>query len=73
MDAVLQDAGATLGDIEQATSFIKDPADLPTYERTMEGAGLAELPALATVADVCRDELLFEIDATAVVPLDGSE
>jgi hypothetical protein len=29
--------------------------------------GLEELPAVCVVADVCREELLFEIDAEAVV------
>ena len=28
--------------------------------------GRADLPAVCIVADVCRDELLFEIDAEAV-------
>ena len=31
--------------------------------------GLEQAPLVTTVADVCRDDLLFEIDATAVVPL----
>jgi hypothetical protein len=29
--------------------------------------GLEEFPAVSVVADVCRDDLLFEIDGQAVV------
>jgi len=72
MSAVLEDAGAGLGDLEQATSFLKNPEHRRSYERLMRRAGLSELPALTTVADVCRDDLLFEMDATAVVPVNGS-
>ena len=32
-------------------------------------SGLREAPLVTTVADVCRNDLLFEIDAVAVVPL----
>ena len=34
--------------------------------------GLEEFPAVCIVADVCRDELLFEIDAEAAVGKEGS-
>ncbi len=42
--------------------------------RALEGLGLCEarlgeLPSIYAVADVCRPDLLFEIDGTAVVPL----
>jgi len=60
--------GATLADVEQATAFLKRREDLPAYRRIAEQEGLASLPVVCTVADVCRDELLFELDATAVVP-----
>jgi len=31
-----------------------------------------QLPVVCTVGDVCRDELLFELDATAVIPNPGN-
>jgi hypothetical protein len=31
--------------------------------------GLEEMPSICTIGDVCRPELLFELDATAVLPL----
>jgi enamine deaminase RidA (YjgF/YER057c/UK114 family) len=66
--SLLAAGGATLADVEQATAFLKRREDLPAYRRIAEQEGLASLPVVCTVADVCRDELLFELDATAVVP-----
>jgi enamine deaminase RidA (YjgF/YER057c/UK114 family) len=67
VEALLDGAGADLADVVQATAFLKDPADGPALERVLGRAGLDGLPLVPVVADVCRDELLFEIDATAVV------
>jgi hypothetical protein len=37
------------------------------YEAEIEKRGLQDLPIIQTVADVCRDDLLFELDATAII------
>ena len=67
--ALLLGSGASLSDLQQATAFIKNPCDGRAFERIVERAGLSAVPLVTTVADVCRDELLFEIDATAVLPV----
>jgi enamine deaminase RidA (YjgF/YER057c/UK114 family) len=64
---LLASAGATLHDIRQATAFIKSAEDVAAYQRIIEDEGLTMLPIICTIADVCRDELLFELDATAVI------
>jgi enamine deaminase RidA (YjgF/YER057c/UK114 family) len=69
VSSLLANAGATLPDVRQATAFLKNPCDQRSFERLAERAGLSGVPMVTTVADVCRDELLFELDATAVVPL----
>ncbi len=69
LQSVLEGAGASLADVRQATAFLKDPADGHSFDRIAERSGLDLVPFVTTVADVCRNELLFEIDATAVVPL----
>ncbi len=69
VQALLEGAGASLADVKQATAFLKNPCDGRSFERVAERSGLAQAPLVTTVADVCRDDLLFEIDATAVVPL----
>ena len=60
-------ADGTLPDIQAATVFVKNPDDMEAVRDVMADAGLADLPAVYVITDVCRDELLFEIDAEAVV------
>jgi enamine deaminase RidA (YjgF/YER057c/UK114 family) len=73
VSALLEDAGASLPDVRQATAFLKNPCDERAFERIADRVGLSGVPMVTTVADVCRDDLLFEIDATAVVPLRRDE
>ena len=47
----------------------QNPCDGRAFERIVERSGAEGAPLVTTVADVCRDDLLFEIDAVAVVPL----
>jgi len=69
VQSLLEGAGADLRDVAQATAFLKNPCDARAYERVIERSRLNAVPLVTTVADVCRDDLLFEIDAVAVVPL----
>ena len=64
IEALVAPAGASLKDICQATVFLKRAQDLPVYTQAAAERGLADLPAVCVVADVCRDDLLFEVDAT---------
>jgi enamine deaminase RidA (YjgF/YER057c/UK114 family) len=66
VSALLASAGAGLTDIIQATAFIKDRSYAETLARVLDQRGLANLAPICAVADVCRDELLFELDATAI-------
>jgi enamine deaminase RidA (YjgF/YER057c/UK114 family) len=69
--ALLDGAGTQLVDVRQATAFVKSPCDARAFERIVARSPLSSVPLVTTVADVCRDELLFEIDATAVLPARG--
>jgi enamine deaminase RidA (YjgF/YER057c/UK114 family) len=69
VEALLEGAGGTLADVQQATAFLTNPSDERSFERIVARTRLAEAPLVTTVADVCRDDLLFELDATAVLPL----
>lgn len=59
--------GATLRNMCDASIFIKRKQDAEVYREVAAERGLADLPAVAVVADVCRDDLLFEMDGRAVV------
>lgn len=61
--ALIGREGATLADIAAATVFVKRPEDARVYWDLAAARGLESLPAVVMVADVCREELLFEMDA----------
>jgi enamine deaminase RidA (YjgF/YER057c/UK114 family) len=58
---------AHLADICAATVFVKRPEYAEVFREVAVDRGLADLPAVCVVADVCRKELLFELDAEAAV------
>ena len=60
---LIEPEGATLADIAAACVFVKRPEDALVYQEQAAARGLENLPAVIMVADVCREELLFEIDA----------
>jgi enamine deaminase RidA (YjgF/YER057c/UK114 family) len=64
--ALIGQEGAALEDIAAACVFVKHPGDALVYRERAAARGLEELPAVVMVADVCRPELLFEIDAEVV-------
>jgi enamine deaminase RidA (YjgF/YER057c/UK114 family) len=66
---LLEDVGADLSDLCQATGFVKRTEDVPAWNRMASDFGLASVPTLGVLADVCRPELLFELDGTAVLPV----
>jgi len=61
--ALIGQDGASLQDIAAACVFVKQPEYAPVYYERAAARGLETLPAIVMVADVCREELLFEIDA----------
>jgi enamine deaminase RidA (YjgF/YER057c/UK114 family) len=67
ISTLVEPEGATLEDLCEATVFLKRKGDLPLYLDIAEEKGLSSAPAVHVVADVCRDELLFELDAAFVV------
>jgi len=66
VDSLVQPEGASFSDLCEATVFLKRKSDFPMYQETAESLGLSNIPAVYLVADVCWDELLFELDAAFV-------
>lgn len=66
IESLIADRGARLGDISAATIYLKRPEFLAVYKRVADAFGLSRMPAVCVVSDICRDELLFEMDALAV-------
>jgi enamine deaminase RidA (YjgF/YER057c/UK114 family) len=65
--ALLKQEDAELKDICSATVFVKQPEFAKIFYEMASASGLEDFPCVCIVADVCREELLFEMDAEAVV------
>jgi enamine deaminase RidA (YjgF/YER057c/UK114 family) len=61
--ALIGQEGASLTDTAAACVFVKSPQAALIYQEQAAARGLRDFPAVVMVADVCREELLFEIDA----------
>jgi enamine deaminase RidA (YjgF/YER057c/UK114 family) len=68
---LLEAHGATLSDTAAACMFLKRPEHALVLAEWLRRRGLDALPCVVVVADVCRDELLFEVDAEVLVPGSG--
>jgi enamine deaminase RidA (YjgF/YER057c/UK114 family) len=66
VDSLIRPEGASLSDLCEATVFLKRKSDFSLYQETAESLGLSDIPAVYLVADVCWEELLFELDAAFV-------
>lgn len=67
IEALIAQEKAGLADICAASVFVKKPQFAARFWGLAAERGLSDFPCVCVVADVCRDELLFEIDAEAVV------
>ena len=64
--ALLGSEAARLRDVCQATVYCKSLEDYRAFQEILELTNLEHVPFVCVEADVCRDELLFEMDAVAV-------
>ena len=65
VEAILRSRGMRWSDVSRAVVYLKNPADAPRFTEWCAVHDL-RLPALVVQADVCRDELLFEIELDAI-------
>jgi enamine deaminase RidA (YjgF/YER057c/UK114 family) len=67
VEELLGNAGGRLSDICAATVFVKRPEAVPVFRKMAAERVLDPFPAVCVVTDICREELLFEIDAEAAI------
>ncbi|MBN1421099.1 MAG: hypothetical protein JXP34_20170 [Planctomycetes bacterium] len=65
---LLDDAGGSLADVVQSISYLKRREDAARYEAFLARSGLASMPTSIVQADVCRPDLLCEVEAIAILP-----
>ena len=66
--AVLEPLGGSLNDIALGTLFHKDEKILASYRNVSQQLGVDDLPLVPVRADICRHDLVVEIEAVALVP-----
>lgn len=66
--ALVEEAGGVLGELALATAFVKDLETLAAFHRICRALALPPLPVVPMLADVCRPELLFELEAVLPLP-----
>jgi hypothetical protein len=52
-------------DVNRAVAYFADLRDLPRLTRCLESQGISDLPLAIARADICRDDLLFEMEIEA--------
>jgi enamine deaminase RidA (YjgF/YER057c/UK114 family) len=63
----ISNAGATLSDLTKMRVYLKHPGDLPKCQAICERR-FGAVPAIYVTADVCRPDLLVEIEGVAFSP-----
>jgi enamine deaminase RidA (YjgF/YER057c/UK114 family) len=68
VDAILRSRGYSLRDITRAVAYFKHAADAPVFEEWCVARGQASMPVIPAQCAVCREDLLFELEADAYRP-----
>jgi enamine deaminase RidA (YjgF/YER057c/UK114 family) len=64
--AILQSRRMTFGDVTRATAYFEEPAFKPLFDSWCAEHDLRDLPVVPVHCDICRKDLLFEIELDAV-------
>jgi len=66
VDAILRSREMDWADVTRALAYFKDAKDAPLLEAYRQESDLAPFPVIVAENDVCRHDLLFEIEIDAV-------
>jgi len=73
VEAILESRGMSFTDVMRATAYFKNPADVRIFTNWCEQRELRKLPVISVACDICRPELLFEIETDAIARTDGRQ
>lgn len=68
VEAILQSRGMRWDDLVRGVTYVRNADDAPVFVRYCQARGIPLPPIVITANTVCRDDLLFEIEADAIVP-----
>jgi len=66
VEAILESRGLGYPDVTRAIAYFKRPKDIPAFDEYREKRGKCAIPAATMLDDICRGDLLFEIEVDAV-------
>jgi len=66
VEAILRSRGFALDDLACATAYFRHSAEAGVFSEWLAANRRSHLPVIFAQCDVCRDDLLFEIEAEAV-------
>jgi enamine deaminase RidA (YjgF/YER057c/UK114 family) len=64
--AILDSRGMTWDDVSRAIAYFKCGSEVSSFHRCCAERGIPPMPVLCTNTDICRDDLLFEIELDAL-------
>ena len=67
--AILESRGASWSDVTRAIAYFQSDRYLRDYVDYCDKNGLPHMPTIIAENDICRDDLLFEIEVDAIVPV----
>ena len=62
---ILRQRGFDFADLTRATAYFRRAADAAVFAEWLAANRLKQMPAVSAQCDVCRDDLLFELEAEA--------
>jgi enamine deaminase RidA (YjgF/YER057c/UK114 family) len=68
VEAILSSRGFAFSDLTRATAYFKHRADMPEFAAWCAARELSSMPVVNTHCGICRDDLLFELEADAWKP-----
>jgi enamine deaminase RidA (YjgF/YER057c/UK114 family) len=63
---LLDSRGMSFANVSRATAYFKSATDQPLFQAWLAANHLQAMPVLNTCCEICRDDLLFEIELDAV-------
>jgi len=66
VEAILESRGMSFADTSRATAYFKRADDAPVFDEWLSRHGLSALPVVRACCNICRDDLLFELELDAI-------
>lgn len=68
VQAILESRDMDWSDVVRSLVYFKRPDDAPLFRQYLENNAIGRFPAVIVENDICRDNLLFEIEVDAIKP-----